>query len=470
MRWVALIVHCIGLVLTMIDSTVVAVALPTIKSDFHLSDDSLVWVVNAYIIPYSGSLLISGQLGDVYGHRRIFLISVALFTLASLGCGMAHSYPILLLARAVQGVAGAAVSAVVLSLTLTIFERLEERAKALAILSAISCAGGSIGVFLGGLLTSRINWHWIFLINVPIGLAVCCLAYFLSPRTDRPARPVLIDLWGGATLTGSVMLATYEVLHAPAVTWPSYDALLGVGGAFALFGMFAFSETQTQAPLLPSVVIRDRKTNLALLGGVLWAAAMFTYSFVLPLFFQVMLHYDPMQVGMAVLPSSVIMAIVSFTMSDNLALRYGVAKTFATGTGLVAAGLLSFIRLPVNAHFAFDILPGTLLVAVGTGMAYNSWILAVTRQASQNHYGVVSGIANSAFIFGGALALSLITAMTTGYTRHALRSNINLSDALDGGYRYGLFIAALCAAAAALVGSLFFDARPIQQRPTQQEQ
>lgn len=463
MRWVALIVHCIGLVMPMIDSTVVAVALPTIKSDFHLSDDSLVWVVNAYIIPYSGSLLISGQLGDVYGHRRIFLISVSLFALASLGCGIAPSYLILLVARAVQGVAGAAISAVVLSLTLTIFELLEERARALAILSSISCAGGSVGVFLGGLLTSRINWHWIFLINVPIGFAVCCLAYFLSPRTEQPLRPFPIDLWGGAMLTASIMLATYEVLHAPAVSWPSYDTLLGVGGAFALFGMFAFSETQTQAPLLPSALIRDRKTNLALLGGVLWAAAMFTYSFLLPLSLQVALRYSPMQVGMAILPSSVVMAVVSFTISDNLALRYGVAKAFATGTGLIATGLLSFIRLPVNAHFAFDILPGTLLVGVGTGMAYNSWVLAVTRHASQNHYGVVSGIASSAFIFGGALALSLITAVTTGYTKHALQSNINLSEALNGGYRYGLFIAALCAAAAALVGSLSFDARPIQQ-------
>lgn len=453
-RWLALVVQCAGLLMIMLDSTVVTVALPSIKHDLRFTESSLVWVVNSYIVPYAGFLLICGRLGDCYGHRRIFVISVALFTLASLACGIADSQVTLLVARAVQGIAGAAVSAVVLSLVLCEFQEISERAKALSILSSICAGGGSMGVLIGGLLTSQLNWHWIFLVNVPVGLAVCVLSRVSSPDTRHRPGPAQINFWGAVTFTAAVLLTTYEILKAPAAQRYSSETLLVLGSAIVLFALFVRNEARTKDPLVPLAIIQDRNMSVSLIAGMLWAGAMYTYSFIFPLYLQGILNYDALKVGLTFLPSSIVMAFFSLVLSGNLALRFGAGRAFAIGTGLISIGLLLLVWLPVNARFAVDVLPGTLLLGVGCGIASNPWILGATDNVTQSHYGAASGIVNSAFTLGGAIALSAVAGIASAYTRHALLAEKSIPEALNGGYHLVLCIAGMCAAAASLIGAV----------------
>ena len=288
-RWLALIVLCLGVLMIVLDTTIVNVALPSIRADLGFTETSLVWVVNAYMLTFGGFLLLGGRLGDLFGHRKMFLLGITLFTLASAACGLANSQGLLITARAVQGLGGAVVSAVSLSLIMNLFTSPADRAKAMGIYGFVCAGGGSIGVLLGGLLTSALSWHWIFLVNLPIGVAVYAACVALLPAGRPLADRTRLDVAGAITVTASLMLAVYAVVHGNEAGWTSTQTLTQLGIAVALMAAFLIIESRVSHPLMPLHMFALRNVATANVVGVLWAAAMFAWFFISALYMQVSL-------------------------------------------------------------------------------------------------------------------------------------------------------------------------------------
>ena len=330
-RWLALYVLCAGVLMIVLDTTIVNVALPSIREDLRFTETSLVWVVNAYMLTFGGFLLLGGRLGDLFGHRRLFLLGITLFTLASLACGAAGSQPMLIGARAVQGIAGAIVSAVALSLIMDLFTAPADRAKAMGIYGFVCAAGGSVGVLLGGVLTSVLNWHWIFLVNLPIGIAVygCCRA--LLPEDRSTAAGGRLDIAGSATVTSALMLAVYAIVNGNGAGWTSVQTIGLLAVTSLLLALFLGIEAQVRAPLMPLGLFKLRNVATANAIGILWAAAMFAWFFIAALYLQRVLGYTAMQVGLAFLPANLIMAAFSVGLSAKVVMRFGTRLPLATG-------------------------------------------------------------------------------------------------------------------------------------------
>ncbi|WP_054447662.1 MFS transporter, partial [Achromobacter xylosoxidans] len=402
-RWWALMVLCLGVLMIVLDTTIVNVALPSIREDLNFTETSLVWVVNAYMLTFGGFLLLGGRLGDLLGHRRMFLAGLVLFTVASLACGLARGQGLLIAARAAQGLGGAVVSAVSLSLIMNLFTEAGERARAMGVYGFVCAGGGSLGVLLGGLLTSKLSWHWIFLVNIPIGVAVYALCLRLLPAARGAAGGGRLDVAGALTVTASLMLAVYAVVNGNEAGWTSAQSLGLLGAAALLMALFLAIEARVAEPLMPLALFRLRNVATANVVGVLWAAGMFAWFFVSALYMQLVLGYDAMQVGLAFLPANLIMAAFSLGLSAKLVMRFGIRGPLATGLLMAALGLALFARAPVDGHFAADVLPGMLLLGLGAGIAFNPMLLAAMSDVEPSQSGLASGVVNTAFMMGGAL-------------------------------------------------------------------
>ena len=337
-RWLALFVLCAGTLMIVLDTTIVNVALPSIRADLGFSETSLAWVVNAYLLTFGGFLLLGGRLGDLYGHRRLFLIGIALFTAASIACGLAGSQEFLIGARAVQGLGGAIVSAVSLSLMMSLFTEPAERAKAMGVFGFVAAGGGSIGVLLGGVLTDVLDWHWIFLVNVPIGIGVFVASLRLLPTARGGASEQRLDVAGAVTVTAALMLAVYAIVNGNEAGWTSTQTLGLLAAAAVLLGVFLVIESRVQSPLVPLGLFRLRNVATANVVGVLWAAAMFAWFFLSALYLQLVLGYSPLQVGLAFLPANLIMGAFSIGLSAKLVMRFGIRLPLAVGLGLASVG------------------------------------------------------------------------------------------------------------------------------------
>ncbi len=453
-RWIALYVLCLASLMIVLDMTIVNVALPSIKDDLGFSETSLAWVVNAYLLTYGGCLLLGGRLGDLLGHRRLFLIGIALFTLASLACGLATAKGFLVAARAVQGVGGAVASAVALSLMLVLFTEPADRAKAMGIFGFVSAGGGSVGVVLGGFLTDFLNWHWIFLVNVPIGAVVVFLSLRLLPGTPGTAQGQRIDLAGAATITGALILAIYAIVNGNQAGWTSTQTLGLLGGSAVLLAVFLWLESHVRSPLVPLRLFKIRNFSTASVVGVLWAAAMFAWFFLTALYMQFVLGYSPLQIGLAFLPSSLIMAVFSIGLSARLVMRFGIARPLGIGLGLATLGLALFIRLPVDGNFVTDVLPSMILLGFGAGMAFNPVLLAAMNDVDQTEAGLASGVVNTAFMMGGALGLAVLASVAASRTSSLAASGESHLAALTGGYHLAFLVGAIFAATAATLGGL----------------
>jgi EmrB/QacA subfamily drug resistance transporter len=453
-RWLALMVLCLGVLMIVLDTTIVNVALPSIRTDLGFTESSLVWVVNAYMLTFGGFLLLGGRLGDLYGHRKIFLIGLVLFTLASLACGIANSQALLVAARAVQGLGGAVVSAVALSLIMNIFTEPADRAKAMGVYGFVCAGGGSIGVLLGGLLTSTLSWHWIFLVNLPIGVAVYALCIALLPSARGHAHGEKLDVAGAVAVTLSLMLAVYAIVNGNEAGWQSTQTLGLLGAAVVLMVLFIGIESRVQHPLMPLALFRLRSVSVSNVVGVLWAAAMFAWFFISALYMQLVLGYTPMQIGLAFLPANLIMAVFSLGVSARLVMRFGIRKPLAVGLWLAALGLALFARAPVNGSFAVDVLPGMLLLGLGAGMALNPLLLAAMSEVSPTESGLASGVVNTAFMMGGALGLAVLASAAVARTSAMAAAGAQVPLALTGGYNLAFLIGAVFAAVAGLLGAV----------------
>jgi EmrB/QacA subfamily drug resistance transporter len=459
-RWLALYVLCLGSLMIVLDVTIVNVALPSIRQDLGFSETSLAWVVNAYLLTYGGFLLLGGRLGDLFGHRKLFLAGIVLFTLASLACGLSTTQWMLVTARTVQGVGGAVASAVSLSLMMTLFTEPAERAKAMGLFGFVAAGGGSIGVLLGGVLTDLISWHWIFLVNVPIGVLVSVLSLRLLPRERASAMSGRLDVAGAVTVTAALMLAVYAIVNGNQNGWTSAETLGLLGGAVVLLALFIGIESRVQSPLVPLGLFRLRNLRVSNLVGVLWAAAMFAWFFLSALYLQLVLGYSPLQVGLAFLPSNLIMGAFSIGLSAKLVMRFGFRKPLAIGLLLAAAGLALFVRAPVDGTFLVDVLPSMILLGVGAGMAFNPVLLAAMSDVEPSEAGLASGLVNTSFLMGGALGLAVLASIAASRS-HTLRlGGAGELSALTGGYHIAFLVGAAFAAAAAVIGGTLLRESP----------
>ncbi|NIF53492.1 MFS transporter [Burkholderia sp. Ax-1724] len=452
-RWLALIVLCLGVLMIVLDTTIVNVALPSIAADLGFSETSLVWVVNAYMLTFGGCLLLGGRLGDLYGHRKLFLSGITLFTLASLACGMANSQVLLVAARAVQGLGGAIVSAVSLSLIMNLFTEPGERAKAMGVYGFVCAGGGSIGVLLGGLLTNLLSWHWIFLVNLPIGIAVYALCLALLPAARGHAHGERLDVAGAVTVTVSLMLAVYAVVNGNEAGWASLQTLGLLCAALALLGAFLAIEAKVEHPLMPLGLLRLRNVATANVVGVLWAAAMFAWFFISALYLQRVLGYRPLQVGLAFLPANLIMGFFSLGLSARVVMRFGLRRPLAVGLLVAACGLALFARAPVDGGFVPDVLPGMILLGFGAGIAFNPLLLAAMSDVDAADSGLASGIVNTSFMMGGALGLAVLASLAAARSE-AMQATASAAAALNSGYHVAFLFGAVFAATAGVLGGL----------------
>ncbi len=448
-RWFALVVLCLGSLMIVLDTTIVNVALPSIRRDLGFTPTSLAWVVNAYMLTFGGFLLLGGRFGDLFGQRRLFLSGIALFSLASLACGVSTTQAMLVSARAVQGIGGAVASAVSLSLMMSLFTEPGERAKAMGVFGFVAAGGGSIGVLLGGVLTDLLSWHWIFLVNLPIGAAVSALSLRLLPAVRRARPEGRLDLGGAVTVTAALMVAVYAIVNGNQAGWTSTRTTGLLALAAVLLAAFLLIESRVAAPLMPLRLFGVRTFSVANGIGVLWAGAMFAWFFLSALYLQLVLGYSPLEVGLAFLPGNVVMGVLSVGISARLVMRFGTRLPLAAGLLLAAAGLGLLARAPVDGRFTADVLPSMILLGLGAGIAFNPVLLAAMSDVAPEEAGLASGMVNTSFMMGGALGLAVLASVAASRSgRLEAAGNAHLT-ALTGGYHLAFAIGALFAAAAA---------------------
>jgi EmrB/QacA subfamily drug resistance transporter len=451
-RWLALLILCLGDLMIVLDVTIVGVALPSIRSDLGFSEESLAWVVNAYLITFGGFLLLGGRLGDLLGHRNMFLAGVTLFTAASAVCGFAGSQGVLVGARAVQGVGGAVVSAVALSLMMTLFTEPAERAKAMGIFGFVASGGGSLGVLLGGILTDALDWHWIFLVNVPVGVLVVVLTLVVISGARVASTAQRLDVAGALTVTASLMTAVYAIVNGNEVGWLTGRTLGLLAVSAALLAIFLVIEARADSPLVPLRLLRLRNIAVSNTVGVLWAAAMFAWFFLSALYLQLVLGYSPLQVGLAFLPGNLVMGAMSIGLSAKLVLRFGIRPPLSIGLLSASLGLLLLARAPVDGNFATDVLPSMILLGLGAGVAFNPLLLAAMSDVEPTEAGLASGLVNTSFMMGGALGLAVLASLAASRTASLLADGESQAAALMGGYHIAFLVGAIFAAVAAALG------------------
>src|SRR4051794_35083921 len=451
-RWMALIVLCIGVLMIVLDATVVNVALPSIQSDLGFSQSALAWVVNAYLIAFGGLLLLAGRLGDLISRRDVFLAGLALFTAASLLCGAAQSQEMLVAARFVQGVGGAMTSAVILGMIVTMFPEPREQAKAIGVYAFVASAGGAIGLLLGGILTEAINWHWIFFVNLPIGIATAAFAVRLIGRDTGIGFRQGADVPGAILITGSLMLGVYTIVKPAAEDGWGAGSTLGLGAiALGLLAAFVLREATARTPLIPLRIFRSRNVTGANLVQALSVAAMFGQGFLGALYLQRVLGYDALEIGLAYLPVTIVMATMSLRFSEPLVTRFGPRATLIAGLAITAAGLALFARVPVDAVYVTDILPTMVLIGAGAGMAFPATMNLAMSGATPEDAGLASGLVNTTVQVGGALGLAVLATVAGSKTDSLRAAGESAVSALNGGFHLAYLIGAALVLAALVV-------------------
>jgi len=437
-RYLALLVLCAGMLMIILDQTIVNVALPAIQRDLGFSAAGLAWVINGYLIAFGGLLLLAGRLGDLVGRRRVFLAGLAVFTAASLLCGLAGSPEMLIGARFVQGLGGALSSAVILGMIVTLFPRPGEQAWAIGVFSFVASAGASIGLLAGGVLTEALDWHWIFFVNVPIGAAVWVLAArLLEPEVGAGWRAGA-DAPGAVLVTAALMLGVYTIVDA-------HSALLGVLAA-VLLAAFLVRQATAEHPLLPLRVLRSRNVVGANVAQMLMVGGMLGVFFVAVLYLQGVLGYGALGTGIAFLPLSVAIGTLSLGFTARLSARYGARSVLIAGLALVAAGLLWFARAPVDGNYAVDLLPAMIVIGVGAGLAFPTLMMLAMSGATPTDSGLASGLVNTTQQVGGALGISVLATIAAERTDGGTGA-----AALVDGYQLAFLVAAGMLVTAALV-------------------
>ena len=453
-RRLALYVLCVGMLMIVLDATIVNVALPSIQDDLGFSQSALAWVVNAYLIPFGGLLLLAGRLGDLVGQRRVFLSGLAVFTAASLACALAQSQEMLVGARFVQGVGGAMTSAVVLGMIVTMFPDPAEQARAIGVYTFVAVAGGSIGLLAGGALTEAAGWNWIFFINLPVGVATALLSLRLVDAGEGLGLRQGADLPGAVLLTTGLMLLVYTILGVAEAGWGSARTL-GLGAvSLALLGAFVLRQARIAHPLMPLRLFRSRNVTGANLVQGLLIVGMFGMFFLGALYLQRILDYAPLEVGLAFLPATIVMGAMTFRITARLITRFGPRATLLPGLLAIGAGLVLFTATPLEADYVADVMPAMVLIGLGAGVAFPSLMTLAMSGATEADSGLASGLVNTSVQVGGAVGLALLATVATGRTESLLRDGVSAAAALNSGYHLAYLLGAVLVVAALAVALL----------------
>jgi EmrB/QacA subfamily drug resistance transporter len=455
-RWLALYVLCASVLMIVLDITVVNVALPSIQNDLGFTQSSLAWVINAYVIAFGGLLLLAGRLGDLISKRGVFLVGLAIFTFASLICALAQSQEMLLAARFVQGIGGALASAVVLGMIVTMFSEPREQAKAIGIYGFVASAGGSVGLVAGGLLT-EVNWHWIFAINVPIGIATALLARRLLVKDKGIGLAQGADVLGAVLITSSLMLLVYTIVKPAAEKgWGATETLVLGAVALALLAAFIVREATARTPLMPLRMFRSRNVSGANVIQAVSVAGMFALFFLGSLYLQRVEHYTPLQIGLAFLPATLVMGTMSIKYSEPIVMRFGPKKALVGGLTLILLTLILFTRTPVDGNYVSDILPAMIPFGLGAGVAFPALMNVAMSSATPSDAGLASGLINTTAQVGAALGLAVLATISATRADHLLAAGKSTAEALNGGYHLayvigaGLILAAITVAVTVL--------------------
>jgi EmrB/QacA subfamily drug resistance transporter len=443
-----------------IDASIVNVALPSIGAHLHFARADLSWVVNAYTLTFGGFLLLGGRMADLLGRRRMFMLGLVLFSLASFGGGIAQSEAWLIAARAIQGLGAALVSPAALSIITTTFAEGAERNRALGIWGAVAGAGGAAGVLLGGILTSGLSWRWVLFVNVPIGIAAAVLAprTLLESRADDGTKT--FDLPGAVTVTAGLALLVYAVVDAVNSGWGSTTTLLRLAGAAVLLVAFLAIELRQRNPLMPFSIFRLRTLRGANIVGLLIGMSLFSMFFFISLYLQNVLHDSPIQAGISYLPLAVGI-IVSAGVASQLVTRLGFKTPLIAGLLLIAGGLLWFSQVPApGGSFAADVLGPSLLAAVGLGFAFVPVTIAAMSGTEPHEAGLASGLINTSQQVGGALGLAILATIANSRTQSLFHGGTHSAAvALTKGFDRAFLVGAGFALAGAILAALLISSR-----------
>ncbi len=451
-RWLALYVLCTGMLMIVLDITVVNVALPSIQDDLGFSQNDLSWVVNAYLITFGGLLLLAGRLGDLIGRRTVFLAGLALFTAASLLCGAANSAEMLIGARFLQGIGGAMSSAVILGMIVTMFPEPREQAKAMGLFAFVASGGGTIGLLVGGALTEAINWHWIFLVNVPIAIVTAFLALRYIDRDEGIGIRAGADVPGAVLITSSLMLGTFTIVKPAAEQgWGATETLLLGAASLGLLALFVAREATAKTPLIPLSIFKARNLTGANLVQILAVPGMFGLFFLGSLYLERVLGYDALQIGLAFLPATLLMGILSARYTEPLATRFGAKRLVISGLILIGVACALFTRTTVEGDYVGELLPAMSIFGIGAGLAFPSLMTVAMSGVDMSEAGLASGLVNTAAQVGGAIGLAVLATVSASRSDELIASGAAEAQALTDGYHLAFWIGASLVAVAIAV-------------------
>jgi EmrB/QacA subfamily drug resistance transporter len=459
-RWIALAVIVAAQFMVVLDVAIVNVALPSIKTDLHFTQESLQWVITAYAILFGGVLLLGGRMADLLGRRRLFIAGLVLFTVSSLLSGLAWSEGSLIAFRALQGLGGGLLSPAALSILTTTFPEGRERNLALGVWGAVSGSGGAAGVLLGGVLTSSINWSWIFFINIPVGAVVVALTPLFVKESKAQLDHRHFDVAGAASITGGLMLLVYAMTRATQIGWGTAETIGLLAASAALVVAFVVIELRSKAPLLPMRIFRLRTLTAANITGFLVGSALFSQFFLLTLYMQEVLHYSPIKTGVAYL--TLTLAIITFAgIAQGIVTRIGVRRVLPVGLALSAAALVLFTQLPTDGHYFWNLFPGFLIGGIGLALAFVPMTIAALVGVTESDAGVASGLINTTQQIGGAIGLAAATTIATTFTSRYVDSHAGVSAsspaALNHGYQITFWVLAGLAALASLIAAVLVE-------------
>jgi EmrB/QacA subfamily drug resistance transporter len=459
------------MLMIVLDQTIVNVALPSIKDDLGFSQSTLAWVVNAYLITFGGLLLLAGRLGDLIGRKTVFMAGLGLFTAASILCGVAQTQEMLVGARFLQGVGGATTSAVILGMIVTMFPEPRDQAKAIGVYSFVAAAGASIGLLLGGVLTQAINWHWIFFVNVPIGVATALAATRVVESDEGIGLSKGADALGAVLITGALMLGVYTIVKPAAEDgWGASTTLLLGAISIALLAAFVAREATAKTPLVPLRIFRNRNVSGANAIQALFVAGMFGMFFLGSLYLERVLGYDPLEIGLAFLPVALAIGILSVGASERLVMRFGAKPVLLVGQVLIVAGLALFAISPVHSSYVSDLLAPMLLLGIGAGLSFPSLMGLAMSSATAEDSGLASGLVNTSLQVGGALGLAVLATLSSTRTENLLAGGTSPDAALTSGFHLAFWIGAGLVTAAIAVTTLVVRTRPAVAEAEQLEE
>jgi EmrB/QacA subfamily drug resistance transporter len=462
-RWLALGALVAAQFMVVLDVAIVNVALPSIKTDLHFTEQSLQWVITAYAIMFGGVLLLGGRMADLLGRRRLFLAGVGLFTVSSLLAGFAWSESSLIAFRAAQGLGGALLAPAALSILTTMFAEGRERNIALGVWGAVSGSGAAAGVLLGGLLTSSLSWSWIFFINVPVGAALVAVTPLLLRESRADLGHRTFDFAGAATVTAGLMLLVYAMTRATEIGWSTGETIGLLAASAALIGSFVAIELRSKAPLLPMRIFRLRTLAGANVTAFLLGTSVFSQFFLGTLYMQQVLHYSALKTGVAYLPLTLTIVVLA-TVAQNLVTRVGVRRVLPVGLVLAAGSLILLAQVPADGHYFFDLFPAFLLSAIGLAFTFVPMTIAALMGVEEADAGVASGLLNTTQQIGGAIGLATASTIATSFTTRYVDSHAGASplggQALTYGFQITFYVLAGLAALAAVLAATMIESQP----------